>query len=114
MTQLPDASPQVPMRRPRWRAYLLLARVSNLPTVWSNVIAGTAAAASARPEIGLSGPQLATTALAASLFYTGGMLLNDAFDAPHDRLARGERPIPRGDVARGEAFLAGGVCLLAG
>jgi hypothetical protein len=27
-------------RRPRWRAYLLLSRVSNLPTVWTNVLAG--------------------------------------------------------------------------
>jgi hypothetical protein len=31
-------------RRPRWRSYLLLARVSNVPTVWSNVLAGMSAA----------------------------------------------------------------------
>src|SRR5688572_12264934 len=30
-------------RRPRWRSYLRLARVSNLPTVWSNALAGMAA-----------------------------------------------------------------------
>jgi 4-hydroxybenzoate polyprenyltransferase len=57
---------------------------------------------------------------AASLFYTGGMLLNDAFDAPFDRTSRPERPIPNGDVSRGEAFgagaglLAAGLALLAG
>jgi 4-hydroxybenzoate polyprenyltransferase len=53
-------------------------------------------------------------AVAASLFYTGGMLLNDAFDLPYDQLSRPERPIPRGDVGRVEAFVAGAVCLAAG
>jgi 4-hydroxybenzoate polyprenyltransferase len=50
-------------------------------------------------------------AVASSFFYTGGMLLNDAFDAPQDRRARPERPIPRGDVPRGEVFAMGGLCV---
>lgn len=104
-----------PVRRTRSRAYLLLARVSNLPTVWSNVAAGATGA-----SVALGGPTpegpwaLARTAVAASLFYTGGMFLNDAFDARFDRAARPERPIPNGDVGRGEAFAVGGVLLLVG
>jgi 4-hydroxybenzoate polyprenyltransferase len=96
-------------RRPKWRAYLLLSRLSNLPTVWSNVAAGTVAAAGT-----IGWPAYGRTALAASLFYTGGMFLNDAFDAAFDRKVRPERPVPAGDVSSREAFVAGGVLLAAG
>lgn len=95
-------------RRPRWRAYLLLSRCSNLPTVWTNILAGMAAAG--RPDV----PAYLSVAVAVSLFYTGGMLLNDAFDVPFDRVARPARPIPAGDVTRREVFVAGGVLLAAG
>lgn len=99
-------------RRPRWRSYLLLARVSNLPTVWSNVLAGTFGASAALGEPAGVWPGASLWAVvAASLFYTGGMFLNDAFDARFDRVGRPERPIPRGDVGPGEAFLTGGACL---
>lgn len=102
-----DAAPR--RARPRWRAYLLLARVSNLPTVWTNVLAGMASQAAPPPLQGWL-----EVALAASLFYTGGMFLNDAFDLAFDRQARPERPIPSGDVTRAEAFVAGGTCLAVG
>ena len=95
--------------RPRWRSYLLLARISNVPTVWTNVLAGMLAAGGA-----LDWFVYAQTMVAVSLFYTGGMLLNDAFDAPFDRRARPERPIPSGDVGRAEVFAAGGALLAAG
>jgi 4-hydroxybenzoate polyprenyltransferase len=96
--------------RSRGRAYLLLARVSNLPTVWSNVLAGLVAGSA----IGAhgSGATPATLALlfaSASAFYTGGMFLNDAFDAPFDR-----RPLPRGEVGVAEAFAVGGALLALG
>ena len=42
--------------------------------------------------------------LAFSLFYTGGMFLNDAFDAQFDAQHRPERPIPAGDVSRSTVF----------
>ncbi len=101
--------------RPRWRSYLLLARISNLPTVWSNVLAGTIAASAALGGPAFANPDAAVWAVvASSLFYTGGMFLNDAFDARFDRAARPERPIPRGEVGLGEAFLIGGVCLIVG
>jgi 4-hydroxybenzoate polyprenyltransferase len=101
--------------RPRWRSYLLLARVSNLPTVWTNVLAGTVAQVTLpAPETVASVDVLAGPLVAASLFYTGGMILNDAFDVSFDRVARPERPIPRGDVSTREAFIIGGVSLAAG
>lgn len=96
-------------RRPRWRAYLLLARVSNLPTVWSNVLAGMmAAGAVVSPET------FARLALSISLFYVGGMFLNDAFDAEIDARQRPERPLPSGDVTLREVFTVGAALLVAG
>ncbi len=92
--------------RPRWRAYLLLARVSNLPTIWSNVLAGFVAAGAIADW-----PSFVRVAAAISLFYAGGMFLNDAFDAGFDRTSRPERPIPSGDTSRTEAFLAGGLLI---
>ena len=62
----------------RLGVYLRLGRVSNLPTVWSNVVAGIALGG------GHLGASAAVVALAASLFYVGGMFLNDAFDHRHD------------------------------
>lgn len=101
-------------RRPRWRAYLLLARVSNLPTVWTNVLAGTTVAMAP-----LAGMRLVWLSAAVSLLYMGGMFLNDAFDRHVDAVARPERPIPAGDVgyrevtATGVALLAAGAVVLA-
>jgi 4-hydroxybenzoate polyprenyltransferase len=86
---------------------LRLGRVSNLPTVWTNVMAGMALGGAAlRPS-----PVIAI-ALAISLFYVAGMYLNDAFDAAWDARHRPERPIPSGEASRG-AVLAVGFALLA-
>ncbi|HEX2137225.1 MAG TPA: prenyltransferase, partial [Microvirga sp.] len=54
---------------------LRLGRVSNLPTVWTNVAAATAIAGGDP----LSG-RAASVFAAMTLFYLGGMYLNDAFD----------------------------------
>ncbi len=45
--------------------------------------------------------------LAASLFYVGGMFLNDAFDRGFDALHRPERPIPSGQVSSRQVFTYG-------
>jgi 4-hydroxybenzoate polyprenyltransferase len=78
-----------------WRTLLVLGRVSNLPTVWSNCLAGW----------WLGGAQnyskLPFLLLGISLLYTGGMFLNDAFDADFDRQRRPERPIPSGKISTG-------------
>src|SRR5262245_63491269 len=44
---------------------------------------------------------------AGSLFYSGGMALNDAFDAEIDARERPERPIPSGRVSRGTVLALG-------
>lgn len=94
-------------RRSRLRSYLLLARISNLPTVWTNVLAALLVA---------GGPlqSFVPAAAAMSLFYMGGMFLNDAFDAPFDAAHREDRPIPAGEVSRTEVFAVGFALLLAG
>ena len=92
----------------RLRPYLGLGRVSNLPTVWTNVLAGVVLAG------GRPGPFTWLALLtAASLFYLGGMFLNDAFDREVDARERPERPIPAGLIGAGEVF-AVGFGLLAG
>lgn len=88
------------------RIALRLGRVSNLPTVWTNALAGTVLAG------GELGPRFALILLAFSLFYTGGMFLNDAFDAGFDAVSRPERPIPAGEIGRRQVF-AWGIGLLA-
>jgi 4-hydroxybenzoate polyprenyltransferase len=90
-----------PLQR-RAGVYLQLGRVSNLPTVWSNVLAGIVlggAALRVGPAIGLG--------LAASLYYVGGMFLNDAFDHRVDARQRPERPIPAGLIGAGEVYRIG-------
>jgi 4-hydroxybenzoate polyprenyltransferase len=91
------------------RTLLELGRVSNLPTVWSNVACG--AALSGAP---LQAAPLALVAVAGSLFYVGGMLLNDAFDAEIDRRERPERPIPSGRAGLSEVYGVGFGMLAAG
>lgn len=85
------------------RVYLSLGRVSNLPTVWSNVLAGAALAGA-----GFDAVAWLTVLLSMTLYYTAGMYLNDAFDREIDARERPERPIPAGLVSY-ERVLAGGV-----
>lgn len=81
------------------RTALRLGRVSNLPTVWTNTVAGALLAGAAG-----FGAEFALLLAAFTLFYTGGMFLNDAFDAAIDTRERPERPIPSGAVTRGAVF----------
>lgn len=92
------------------RTALRLGRVSNLPTVWTNALAGAVLAVGA----GVPAGSLLVAALALSLFYLGGMWLNDAFDAEIDAAERSTRPIPSGEIGRGTVFLVGGALLLLG
>jgi 4-hydroxybenzoate polyprenyltransferase len=88
---------------------LRLGRVSNLPTVTSNVLAAVALAG-AHP----SPATIAGACLAASLMYIAGMWLNDAFDRDIDRVERPERPIPSGEVATRTVFDVGFALLAIG
>jgi 4-hydroxybenzoate polyprenyltransferase len=86
-----------------FRTVLRLGRVSNLPTVWTNALAGAVLAAG----VSFAAWPVVTAALALSLFYVGGMWLNDGFDAEVDARERPERPIPAGEIGRGRFSPAG-------
>ncbi len=91
------------------RPWLHLARISNLPTVWTNVTAAWLLAGG-----GLTDVRLAWLLLAGSLIYTGGMILNDAADAKFDAEHRPERPIPSGSVGLRTAWVVSCAMLFVG
>ena len=91
------------------RTHLVLGRVSNLPTVWTNALAGAALAG-----FGLSAGGWLALLLALTLFYVGGMYLNDAFDARVDARERPARPIPSRLIGREAVFAIGAAMLAAG
>ncbi|MEM7059227.1 MAG: UbiA family prenyltransferase [Pseudomonadota bacterium] len=93
------------------RTYLVLGRVSNLPTVWTNVLAGTVLSMSVP---GMSNGELFALLVAMSLFYLGGMYLNDAFDAEIDAAERSNRPIPTGRISVGQVWVMGWLMLIVG
>lgn len=84
------------------RTLLTLGRTSNLPTVWSNVLAGAVLSGAV-----LGPASFGVLALCGSAFYEGGMFLNDAFDADIDARERPNRPIPSGQVTRAAVFTLG-------
>ncbi len=112
------------------RAWLVLSRASNLPTVWSSVLVGWLAGTYLDGQssslywglLRLDQPvnvpilfwPLAALLLAVSAIYVGGMILNDAFDAEWDAQHRPTRPIPSGVVSRQAALFAGFSLLFAG
>jgi 4-hydroxybenzoate polyprenyltransferase len=79
------AAPQTPLTL----TLLRLGRVSNLPTMWTNVLAGVVLANGDWQSWRLG---LLLTAM--SLFYVAGMFLNDYCDREIDGRERPERPIP--------------------
>ena len=97
-----------------WATLLKLGRVSNLPTVWTNTLAGTLVAGGSWQDL-----RIAILVVAMSLFYEGGMFLNDYFDREIDARERPERPIPSFEIspgrvaAIGSGLIAGGLVLLA-
>jgi hypothetical protein len=97
-----------------WQAALKLGRISNLPTLWTNVLAGVILAGGAASD-----SRVPWLLLALSLCYLAGMFLNDAFDRAFDAQHRPERPIPSREVTAATVFGAGfgmlvtGIALLA-
>lgn len=89
--------------------WLTLGRVSNLPSIWSNILAAALVAQATLHE-GFKAPieptpqELALsseilwlgTVFSLSLMYLGGMFLNDAFDADWDKQHGIARPIATG------------------
>ena len=83
------------------RACTELLRISNLPTVLSNVLVGSA--------LGVSGADIswettAQCAVAVLFLYFAGVACNDAVDAEWDAAARPERPIPSGRLSQRQAY----------
>lgn len=91
------------------RAWLELARISNAPTVVSNVVAGAVLAAA-----GAGAGDVAIVAAAVVAFYTAGMVLNDVLDLEIDRRERPERPLPSGRIPQEAAIAATAVLFASG
>ena len=120
------------------KAMLELSRISNLPTVWSNVVHGMSAGLfvvyvlpveamyGQRPtavwgDLGRLLDSGFMLLLGLSLIYCGGMWMNDAVDAEVDTRERGTdvsgtraRPIPAGRISRRRAAVGAGVLLAGG
>lgn len=101
------------VRMPRLSTLLRLGRISNIPTVWTNVLAGSVIAGGDR-----SPGRIALIMLAMSAFYLGGMYLNDFFDREIDARDRPGRPIHAGEIRAvtvssiGFGLLAIGIALM--
>ena len=93
------------------RAWLELARVSNLPTCVSNVLVG-AAIGGVTCEI--AWPAVGIVAVAVMLLYVGGMALNDVVDYRIALRQRPRRRIPSGRIPLRTAAAAALACRAAG
>jgi len=108
----------------RLKTIVELARLSNLPTVWSNLLTGLCAGLlvverdmlAAEPDARLPGdvrlllsPDFIIAALLlvvfGSCFYVAGMVLNDVADANVDARRAPQRPIPSGRIDRWAALV---------
>lgn len=77
-----------------FRTHLQLARVSNLPTTWSNVLCAFLLVG------GFEWLAFSAAIVSISLFYIAGMYLNDWRDADYDRRHQPQRPIPSQLISR--------------
>lgn len=103
-----------------FHTWLTLGRVSNLPSIWSNVLAAVLVANASLLNSGAishvmpAGTQWLGCLTALSLIYLGGMFLNDAFDAHWDKEHNNPRPITKGEVSALMVWVFGFALLLAG
>jgi 4-hydroxybenzoate polyprenyltransferase len=93
---------------PSLSTLLRLGRISNVPTIWTNVLAGSVIAGGVHSE----GSGL--IAIAMTAFYVGGMYLNDFFDREIDARDRPGRPIDAGEIGANTVMLIGFGLLAAG
>ncbi len=91
------------------RAWLELARLSNLPTCVSNILVGVAIG-SLTGEVSWSAVGAVTGAV--MLLYVAGMALNDVVDHRIDQRERPQRPIPSGRISVGAATALAVVCIV--
>lgn len=104
--------------------YLRLMRPANVITAVADVMAGMAIAgyflqlAPGSFEWG-SGPQISLLpvillCISTIGLYSGGIILNDVFDADLDKIERPERPIPSGLISKKAATIFGGIFFFIG
>jgi UbiA prenyltransferase family len=95
-----------------------LGRISNLPTVWTNILAATVVAqAAAFPQTDIASPdvnQILIVLFALSFLYIGGMFLNDAFDSDWDKENNNMRPIVKGEISGKPVWVIGSLLLFSG
>lgn len=95
------------------KPYVTLCRVSNLPTVWTNVLAAVVLSGA-----GFAWQDFLLLAASMSLLYSAGMCMNDIVDIERDRTEQPARPIPSGTVPVRDAriiaviLFAGGLIIL--
>lgn len=104
--------------------YLRLMRPANVVTSVADILAGIAIAgyfvASSGPWFtpvnGANLPFLPIILLCISTIglYSGGIIMNDVFDAQLDAVERPERPIPSGLISKNAATIFGGICFFIG
>ncbi|MCF6311415.1 MAG: UbiA family prenyltransferase [Verrucomicrobiales bacterium] len=90
------------------RTVLVLGRMSNLATVWTNVLAAWFLAG------GDWSGALWWMMAGVSLLYVGGMTLNDAFDVKWDQQHAPERPVPAGLISERAVWVLGWGQMVAG
>lgn len=86
------------------KTFLTLCRVSNLPTVWMNVLTAALLAGQAY-NLPLEPGTLVLLMLSLSLFYMGGMSFNDYMDRHWDAQYQTFRPIPSGKISATTALI---------
>ena len=91
-------------------AWMRLLRISNAPTAATGALVGAVAGAGVMPQA----RTIALCSAGCVLLYTGGMVMNDYFDQPIDRLERPARPIVSGQVRESNALVVGMALLAAG
>jgi hypothetical protein len=106
----PEALPSRITRQKRILGWLTSMRLSNSPTVVSNVLVGAALAGVLQPDH----PSVVMLAVAMVLYYTAGMILNDVCDFTWDKVHRPSRPMPAGVVSRGSGTVAVAVLFAVG
>jgi 4-hydroxybenzoate polyprenyltransferase len=86
----------------RFKSVLALCRVSNLPTIWMNVISASIITSSIQDQP-VQWSMVVIIALAISAFYCGGMSLNDVCDFTWDKEHQPYRPIVQAKVSLTQA-----------
>ena len=110
---LADMRPKCDSSYGCFKALLLLGRVSNLPTIWSNCLASWLLAGGTLLET-TDVQRFSCLIVGATFLYLAGMFLNDAFDVRFDKEHRTERPIPSGAISAKAVWMWGIIQMVIG